>query len=82
VFFTYAWENDEKTNNELQAFLNDLRDKLLMAGVKDVFYDIYDMQGNMKETMKTRIEDADLIILIGTPRYRQRALDTSTIVAY
>jgi len=82
VFFTYAWENDEKTNNELQAFLNDLRDNLLMAGVKDVFYDIYDMQGNMKETMKTRIEDADLIILIGTPRYRQRALDTSTNVAY
>jgi len=75
-FISYAWEDKEtaegKTANEqLHKFLLRIQSDLEKLGI-GVFVDITDIDHNMREWMEKSIEASEYIILIGTPRLKER----------
>jgi TPR repeat protein len=76
-FFSYAWEDEstpfgKEANAKLQNCLERLARDLKKVNVA-VFLDVESMQGDMKKCMKENIKKSDYIVLIGTPRYKERA---------
>jgi hypothetical protein len=73
-FISYAWETDPVANKELQQRLQLLKDELETAGM-EVTLDIRDMKYDMKKFMVKNIQKAHKLLLICTPRLRERASD-------
>jgi hypothetical protein len=73
-FISYAWETDPKANKELQERLTRLKDDLEVAGM-EVVLDLRDMKGDMKKFMNQGIRRAHKLLLVCTPRLRERALE-------
>lgn len=69
-FISYAWENGED-NVKLQTWLSDLKEDLEMVGIK-TFLDIDNMHGKMKPRMEENIEQSGFVLLIGTPKFKER----------
>jgi tetratricopeptide (TPR) repeat protein len=86
VFISYAWE-DETTpegradNVRLQKRLLRLKEDLERVGM-EVFLDITNMTGDIKETMRVEVARADFILPICTPRYKMRVQITATNAAF
>jgi len=70
-FISYAWEVDEKKKLIQQEWLTKFKEYLELLRVV-IFLDLFDMELNLKETMEKNINDSDFIIIICTPRYKQR----------
>lgn len=77
VYISYAWESlktkegiDE--NKKLQDRLICLQKDLEFLGI-EAFLDVKFLYGEMREQMSRNIENADFVMLIGTPRLNQRA---------
>jgi hypothetical protein len=75
-FISYAWETDPAANAELQDRLQKLKDDLEVAGI-EVMLDLCDMKGDMKKFMKQGISRSHKVLLICTPRLKERAADTT-----
>jgi hypothetical protein len=73
-FISYAWETDPAANKELQQRLQRLKDQLETAGM-EVTLDIHNMKYDMQKFMVQNIKRAHKLILICTPRLRERATD-------
>jgi TIR domain len=80
-FISYAWELDSKANKVLQEQLFQMQEDLQVTGIQ-VFLDIVDMHGRMKNQMRKNIEQSDYIFLIGTPRLIERLTDSNSSLAY
>ncbi len=70
-FISYAWGSDKTANQQLQGWLTQLKKDFKQLDI-DVFLDLEEMNGNMRECMR-RIEKKDFILLIGNPRFKERA---------
>jgi len=75
-FISYAWENistpdGEASNKLMQQWLERLSKDLQKIGCK-VFFDLDNMQGNLRETMKNNIGQSNCFIVICTPQWKQR----------
>ncbi len=62
-YISYAWETED--NMKLQAPLNYLRDDLSTLGCI-VFYDMFDMDQNMRKKMEHGIKESQHVFFIGT----------------
>jgi hypothetical protein len=58
-----------------------LQDDLQRARLT-VFLDLRDMQGNLDSTMRKHLEQSDFVIPILTPKFLERAQDSSTNIAF
>jgi hypothetical protein len=79
-FISYAWEQDPKENSELQTELQQLQSDLQALQI-EVLLDIKDMNGVMKTFMVEGIARSDYVLLIGTPRFKERASQPETNLA-
>ena len=70
-FISYAWPSDSEELKILQAWLTQLKKDFAQLGI-DIFLDIENMNGNMRECMRL-INEKDFVLLIGTPRFKERA---------
>jgi len=70
-FISYAWEVDETKKIVQQEWLTKLKEYLEILSVV-VFFDLFDMELNLKATMLNNINDSDFVIIICTPRYKER----------
>jgi len=75
-FISYAWEVEEQKKKIQHEWLSKFKDHLNILQVI-VFLDLDDMELNMKDTMIKNITDSDFIIIICTPRYKQRVQEQS-----
>eukprot|EP00026_Physarum_polycephalum_P003164 Phypoly_transcript_03174.p1 GENE.Phypoly_transcript_03174~~Phypoly_transcript_03174.p1 ORF type:complete len:777 (+),score=137.16 Phypoly_transcript_03174:25-2331(+) len=75
-FISYAWELDAGTNKNFQIRLQRLKDELEMAGMK-VALDICDMKDDMRQFMVQNIQTAHKLLLICTPRLKDRATEVA-----
>jgi len=82
VFISYAWESSNEATEPMQQRLALLQRDLLAAGAKEVFLDINHMDGDLVETMRRGVNEADVILMICTPRYYGRIQDEKTNAAY
>ncbi len=78
AFISYAWEDIRTSqglaaNQALQAWLSCLKNHLDRLGI-ETFLDLKDMTGNMTERMRQNVMQSDHILLIGTPRFKERTL--------
>jgi hypothetical protein len=74
VFISYAWYSQgSKELESLQRRLYQLRRDLLTVGVDRVFFDEANMTGNLKNCMREGMAESDIVLLIGTPRLKERA---------
>jgi Ran GTPase-activating protein (RanGAP) involved in mRNA processing and transport/predicted Ser/Thr protein kinase len=80
-FISYAWEEDPEDNKRLQTWLKQLCDHLTQLGAK-VYLDITHLDGNMKTYMSEKIQESNYILLIGTPRFKERAEDPTTHLGF
>jgi len=71
-FISYAWESDKEDNKKLQTWLSRLKEDLELVGVK-TFLDIYNMHGHMRSCMESNISQGGFVLLIGTPKFKERA---------
>ena len=81
AFISYAWEAKPEDNEVLQSFLKRLQTDLQKAGI-EVFLDVADMTGDMASRMKTNIASSHVALVIGTPRFFERASQEATNVAF
>jgi hypothetical protein len=81
VFISYAWEEKQEDNKSLQDLLWRISEDLRTVGIT-VYLDITNMKGNMESWMKESIDSSDFVMLIGTPRYKARASQNDTNVAF
>lgn len=77
VFISYAWPAEDDEKEKMQRWLKKLQDDLQAAGI-EVFFDIRDMELNLKDTMQTNLEKSDFVLPILTPRFLERAGDQKT----
>jgi hypothetical protein len=75
-FISYAWETNSTTNKELQGRLQRLKDDLEVAGMK-VTLDICNMKDSMRNFMVQGINRAHKVLLVCTPRLKDRAAETT-----
>ena len=66
VFLSYAWEQDEAENEQLQMWLQRVQHSLKAAGAADVFLDL-------THAMRSNIASADVMVIACTPRYFEQA---------
>lgn len=71
-FISYAWESDTEDNKKLQTWLSRLKEDLDLVGIK-TFLDIYNMHGHMRSCMESNISQGGFVLLIGTPKFKERA---------
>ncbi len=78
-FISYAWEEQGSAElARLHTFLKRLSKDLGSLGRK-VFLDIENMTGRLEATMRTEIFASDYFLLIGSPRYKQRAAEQTSV---
>jgi len=82
IFISYAWESSNEATEPMQQRLALLQRDLLAAGAKEVFLDINHMDGDLVETMRKGVNNADVILMICTPRYYARVQDEKTNAGY
>ena len=82
VFLSYAWEQDEVENEQLQSWLERVQSTLKAAGATDVFFDLTHMNNNIKVAMEKGIAASAVVIIACTPRYAQRVADESSNAAF
>jgi len=76
-FISYAWENmrtqgnGEAANLSMQRWLRRLSNDLLKLKCK-VCFNLDDMQGNLRNTIRSNIEQSNCFIIICTPQWKQR----------
>ncbi len=85
-FISYAWEDEstpsgKEANEKLQGTLERLADDLKKVNV-EVFLDVKKIQGNLKKCMQENVKRSDYLIVIGTPRYKERVGQEATNVAF
>ncbi len=78
VFISYAWEVDETALARLQRKLSRIARDLSTLGIP-TWLDIERMTGDMNEQMAGNIEGSRYVLVIGTPRYTQRAAQTTNV---
>jgi hypothetical protein len=71
-FISYAWEPIVEKNKALQFQLQRLKRVLVSSGVVDVFLDVDRMEGDLNQAMRDNLARANFVILIGTPRLKER----------
>ena len=69
-FISYAWENGED-NVKLQTWLSDFKEDLETVGIK-TFLDTHNMHGHMRSCMENNIKQGGFVLLIGTPKFKER----------
>jgi hypothetical protein len=85
VFLSYAWEDEHSSlglseNRALQRRLMVLQEDLESIGI-ETFIDLKYMQGNIRKTMKKNLEAADFVMVIGTPRLKERSRQDKLFLA-
>jgi len=73
IFISYAWESNMDSNEHLQQWLGRFASSLEKLGSK-LFFDLYDMGGELTETMRRNINQSNCFIVICTPHWKQRIL--------
>ena len=73
-FISYAWESGTD-NTQLQEWLTQLKKDFGKLGI-NLFLDIQNMNGNMRECMQI-LSEREFVLLIGTPRLKARAMQDS-----
>eukprot|EP01111_Echinosteliopsis_oligospora_P009492 TRINITY_DN2793_c0_g1_i1.p1 TRINITY_DN2793_c0_g1~~TRINITY_DN2793_c0_g1_i1.p1 ORF type:complete len:373 (+),score=118.19 TRINITY_DN2793_c0_g1_i1:24-1121(+) len=76
LFISYSWPSDSEKLKELQNRLVWMKKCFEKVGA-EVFLDVYDMEGGIKNTMQTRLEASDKYILICNPALKARAAQTN-----
>lgn len=74
VFISYSWDSDEH-KAWVKQLSDDLRQKF---GIYTILYQYNSGGTNLTDFMERGIEQADRVLLIGTPRYKQK-LDKSKL---
>jgi len=64
--------NQMEKNKELQTWIKTLQEDLQAAAMEEVFLDIKNMHGELKNTMSTNIQHSDIIFFICNPRFKER----------
>jgi len=64
--------NQMEKNKELQTWIKTLQEDLQAAAMEEVFLDIKNMHGELKNTMRTNIQHSDIIFFICNPRFKER----------
>lgn len=82
IFISYAWEDSripggKEANENLQKWLNTLTKNLQKIGAS-VFFDLDNLSGNLRDSMRNNIEKSNFFILVTTPRWKQRILQGLT----
>ena len=68
VFISYSWDSEEH-----KAWVKMLADRLTDEGL-EVLLDQYEIPGNsLTSFMQDGIAKADKVIIVGTPRYKEKA---------
>lgn len=77
-FISYAWDPDAEKNKVLQSWLSDLRNDLKHAALTEgIFLDIFNMHGDLKDSMLTGLKTSDVIFFICNPRFKARLAEGS-----
>ncbi len=72
AFISYAWESDKAALTRQQKHLSRIARDLSTLGIP-AWLDIERMTGNIDEQMAGNIQGSRYVLVIGTPRYTQRA---------
>jgi TPR repeat protein len=80
-FISYAWETTRVKTERLQRVCQWLRAVLETLGAR-VWFDINDIEANLKSFMDERIAQSDAALVMGTVRWRSRVADLSSNAAY
>ena len=81
-FISYAWEKGEsKELQQLHSFIKKLCTDLEFLGLR-VIWDKEHNRNHMKTWTEQSIEESSYIIIIGTPLYKKKAVDSSTNVSF
>lgn len=77
VFISYSWDSDEH-----KAWVLKLAEDLLANGVFALIDQKYEDGGDLLEFMRRGIKEADRVLVIGTPAYKERASKPRTGVKF
>lgn len=80
-FISYAWETSPLKTQRLQTVCQWLRAVLQTLGAR-VWFDVNDIEANLRAFMDERIAQSDGALVMGTPRWRLRVADLSSNAAY
>jgi len=75
-FISYAWEDNntpegKAANTQMQQWLTRLTSDLRNVGA-EVFFDLDNMHGSLRETMCYNISHSDYFLILCTPRWKQK----------
>ncbi len=83
LFISYAWPVEPQEKDLLQSTLR-LVERFFgyfSSGTDNVFLDVSDLRNyNIKRELMEKISNSDFALVIGTPRYKSRAIDPKTNV--
>jgi len=74
-FISYAWCQDNAQTTLLQAKLEKIKADLAEVGI-EVMLDIHNMEGDINKYMAEGIKACDRVLVICTPRFRERFVQT------